>query len=112
MTDNAASALCYALGLITGVLFLLLAPYNQNRTVRFHAFQSIFLSVAVIIIAIALGIFEAIIGRIIGWWFVGMVSLVFDLACLALWIAMIVTTYQGRSIPLPIIGPMAQQQAG
>src|ERR1700761_2283873 len=59
MTDNAASALCYSLWLVTGVLFLLLAPYNQNRTVRFHAFQSIFLSVAVIIVAIALGIFDS-----------------------------------------------------
>lgn len=111
MTDNAASALCYALGLITGVLFLLLAPYNQNRTVRFHAFQSIFLSVAVIIIAIALAIFNSIIGGLIGWWFASIIGLIFNLACLALWIAMIVTTYQGRSIPLPIIGPIAQQQA-
>ena len=42
MTDNVASALCYALGFITGILFLVLAPYNQNRMVRFHAFQSIF----------------------------------------------------------------------
>ena len=111
MTDNAASALCYALGLITGVLFLLIAPYNQNRTVRFHAFQSIFLTVAVIIIAIAVGIVESILGGVIGWWFAAIVGFVFNLACLALWIAMIVTTYQGRSIPLPIIGPIAQQQA-
>jgi hypothetical protein len=41
MTDNVASALCYVLGLITGILFLVLSPYNQNKTVRFHAFQSI-----------------------------------------------------------------------
>ena len=111
MTDNAASALCYVLGLITGVLFLVLAPYNQNRTVRFHAFQSIFLNVAVIIIAIALGIFTSILSRLLGWWFAGMISLVFDLACFALWIYMIVSTYQGRSPALPIIGPIAQQQA-
>jgi uncharacterized membrane protein len=111
MTDNAASALCYVLGLVTGVLFLVLAPYNQNRTVRFHAFQSIFLNVALIIVAIALGIFDAIIGRLIGWWFISLGSLVFDLACFALWIFMIVTTYQGRSTALPIIGPIAQQQA-
>src|SRR5271165_5245073 len=50
MADNVASTLCYALGFITGILFLVLAPYNQNRTVRFHAFQSIFLSVGFIII--------------------------------------------------------------
>src|SRR5690349_23274004 len=45
MADNLASTLCYALGFITGIIFLLIAPYNQNRTVRFHAFQSIFMSV-------------------------------------------------------------------
>src|SRR5215472_15884771 len=74
MTDNAASALCYALRLITGVLVLLIAPYNQNGTVRFHAFQSIFLTVAVLIIAIAVGIVESILGGVLGWWFVGIVS--------------------------------------
>src|SRR5262245_24247815 len=46
MTDNVAAALCYALGLLTGIIFLLIAPYNQNRAIRFHAFQSIFLNVA------------------------------------------------------------------
>jgi uncharacterized membrane protein len=111
MTDNAASALCYVLGLVTGVLFLVLAPYNQNRTIRFHAFQSIFLNVAVIIVAIALGIFDALIAHLIGWWFASMVSLLFDLACFAVWIFMIVTTYQGRTTVLPILGPIAQQQA-
>src|SRR5689334_17747817 len=53
LTDNVASALCYVMGLITGILFLVLAPYNQNRKIRFHAFQSIFLHVAAIVIWIA-----------------------------------------------------------
>jgi uncharacterized membrane protein len=79
--------------------------------VRFHAFQSIFLNVAVIIVAIALGIFDTLISHMIGWWFAGILSLLFDLACFALWIYMIVSTYQGRSPALPIIGPIAQQQA-
>src|SRR5579872_1694089 len=42
LTDNSAAALCYLFGLITGILFLVLAPYNQNRNIKFHAFQSIF----------------------------------------------------------------------
>ena len=29
-----------------GALFLMWAPYNQSRNVRFHAFQSIFLTAA------------------------------------------------------------------
>jgi len=112
MADNAASALCYVLGLITGILFLVLEPYNKNRTVRFHAFQSIFLNVAMIVVAIALGIFDALIGHIVGWWFASMVSMLFDLVLFAVWIYMIVMTYQGRTIVLPVIGPLAQQQAG
>ena len=45
MQENVAAALCYALGFITGILFLVLEPYNKNRNIRFHAFQSIFMSV-------------------------------------------------------------------
>ena len=41
MADNVASALCYLVGLITGIIFLVLAPYNKNPVIRFHAFQSI-----------------------------------------------------------------------
>jgi uncharacterized membrane protein len=111
MTDNAASALCYVLGIITGVLFLVLPPYNQNRTVRFHAFQSIFLFVAVCIVAIVVGIFDSMISSIVGWWFAFAIGRAFNLACLVLWVYMIVSTYQGRSPALPIIGPIAQQQA-
>src|SRR3984957_9553988 len=50
MTDNMAGALCYLFGFITGILFLVLAPYNQDRNIRFHAFQSIFLSIAWVVL--------------------------------------------------------------
>jgi uncharacterized membrane protein len=111
MADNAASALCYVLGFITGILFLVLEPYNKNRTIRFHAFQSIFLFVALVVVAIALSIFDALFLHLIGWWLVWFVMRLFDLALFAVWIYMIVTTYQGRTTVLPIIGPLAQQQA-
>ena len=45
LEENLACALCYALGLLTGIVFLVLAPYNQNKLIRFHAFQSIFFHV-------------------------------------------------------------------
>jgi hypothetical protein len=60
LSENAASALCYLLGFITGIVFLAIAPYNQIRTVRFHAFQSIFFSVGLFAIAIGLGILSVI----------------------------------------------------
>src|ERR1700734_2659548 len=56
MTDNMAGALCYLFGFITGILFLVLAPYNQDRNVRFHAFQSILLNVAWVVIWIVITI--------------------------------------------------------
>ena len=107
MTDNVASALCYVLGLITGILFLVLSPYNQNKTIRFHAFQSIFMHVSVIVIYFALGI---LVSSVLG--FLGALLFpVLGLACLGLWIYMIVMAYQGKTIELPVIGAIARQQA-
>jgi len=109
MADNVASALCYVLGFITGILFLVLAPYNQNRVVRFHAFQSIFLSVAAIAIRIVLMI---IFSMISGFFMGAMLSSLVFLVFFVIWILMIVFAYQGKTTVLPIIGPIARQQAG
>ena len=108
MADNVASALCYVLGLITGILFLVLPPYNKNRLIRFHAFQSIFLHVA----CIAVGIGIRIVLSILTLWGMFFLVSVFWLACFVLWIYIILQTYQGKTIVLPVLGPIAQQQAG
>src|SRR5579864_2292544 len=54
MATNLASALCYFP--LIAIIFLLIEPYNKDRTVRFHAWQSIALAVVLIIVRIALGI--------------------------------------------------------
>ena len=61
MADNVASALCYVLGLVTGILFLVIPPYNRNPAIRFHAFQSIFLNLACIVASIVLNIVLGIV---------------------------------------------------
>src|SRR5579862_6736158 len=53
MADNVAAALCYSLTVITGIMFLVLEPYNKNRLIRFHAFLAIFFWVAAVGIEIA-----------------------------------------------------------
>jgi uncharacterized membrane protein len=111
MADNVASTLCYVLGFITGILFLVLSPYNQNRTVRFHAFQSIFLSVAWLVIRWGLILLLSMV-HLFGLLMLGTLGILIFLAGVALWIFMLVSTYQGKQIVLPIIGPLAQQQAG
>ena len=37
LPPNLAGALAYALGLVTGILFLVIEPYKNDRFVRFHA---------------------------------------------------------------------------
>ena len=36
MDENMVSALCYAFTILTGILFLVIAPYNQNKNIRFQ----------------------------------------------------------------------------
>ena len=108
MADNVASGLCYVVGLITGIIFLVLAPYNKNPVVRFHAFQSIFLNVAWIVVSYGL----TIILGIMHLWSLLFLSSLAGLAFVVLWIVMLIQTFQGKKIVLPLIGQIAQQQAG
>ncbi len=104
LAENVASALCYVLGLITGILFLILTPYSKNPVIRFHAFQSIFLNVACIVGSIVLNLVFVMIHL---WALTPLVSL----AILGVFVYMVVMAYQGKTIVLPVIGPLAQQQA-
>ena len=111
LTDNAASALCYVLGFVTGIIFLVMAPYNQNRAIRFHAFQSIFLSVAWFVVWFALNILLGLLMHMAGVFGVFFLGPLIGLAFFILWIYMIVMAYQGKQVVLPVIGPLAKQQA-
>lgn len=113
LTDNMACALCYLLGLLTGVLFLVLAPYNQNRLIRFHAFQSIFLHLAMIAVMIGVVLVTGILHLIP---FVGvMISFVLypiiGLGSFVLWLLLMYKAYNGERWVLPVVGPLAEKQA-
>jgi len=114
MAPNVAGALTYVLGLITGIVFLVLEPYNRDRAVRFHAFQSIFFNLAVIAVYVVLMIVGSVLGAVVpmlGAALIGLVSLVLWLGSLVVWILLIVKTYGGGKMVLPIIGPIAEKQA-
>ena len=55
------AALCYLFGLITGLIFLNIEPYNRDDFVRFHARQSIVFSVACLVFWVILSVFIAIL---------------------------------------------------
>ena len=111
LTDNVASALCYlplpVVGLIVGILFLVLAPYNQNPKIRFHAFQSIFIHVAAFVVYVAWSLVSLVSG---GWLF--FLSPVLWLGFFVLWLVMMIKTFQDQKLVLPVIGPLAEKQAG
>lgn len=113
MSENVAGLLCYIFGFITGIIFLALAPYNQNRFVRFHAFQSIFLSVAWVGVMIVERIIDvALLSVSIA--LLGLMALVWMLVAvgfLILWIVMMIKAYNGQKFKLPIIGDLAEKQA-
>lgn len=92
--------------MITGIIFLVIAPYNQNKTVRFHAFQSIFFNIGIILFYIVWGFISIILH---GFGF--LLYPVFGLAIFLLWLYLMFTAYQGKKVKLPIIGDLAEKQA-
>lgn len=107
LKPNIAGMLCYPLSFITGIVFLILTPYNKDSFVRFHAYQSIFFGVAMFILNILLGIVTIVTpGFLDGLLFTG-------LRLLALggtgWL--MYQAYLGNQFKLPVIGDMAENQA-
>jgi uncharacterized membrane protein len=111
LTQNVASALCYLLGFITGIIFLVLSPYNKDRTVRFHAFQSIFLSIGLFVLDIILGIFSGILYAAHAGSLVRLLWLLYDVGVLAGWVYLMYSAYTNRKIIVPVVGPLAEKQA-
>ncbi len=107
ISDNAAGALAY-LTFIPAVIFLAMPPYNQSSTVRFHAWQSIFLT----IVAVAIYIVLAILGRIP---FLGLllipIMLLADLGLFILWLVVVLKAVNGQMFKIPVIGQLAANQA-
>ena len=113
LTDNLAAALCYLLGVLTGVLFLVLEPYNHNRLIRFHAFQAIFFWGAAVVASIAFSLVASIIQFLpfVGWIAVLVLWPAFGLAILVVWIMLMYKAYNNERWVLPVIGPIAEKQA-
>jgi uncharacterized membrane protein len=110
LQSNVAGGLCYLAGFITGIFFLVADQYKQDRFVRFHAFQAIFLSVAWIAVYFALGVFLTILPGMfwrLGWMLHSVVGLGFFL----LWLFLMFKAYNNEQFKLPVIGDFAAKQA-
>jgi uncharacterized membrane protein len=108
MTDNVAGMLAYVT-FIPAIIFLVTAPYNQSRFVRFHSFQSIFFCVAVFAIQVLLSILTFMPFLIL---LTGPLHMLVALGALIVWIILLLKANQGQMYKLPIIGDLAEKQAG
>jgi uncharacterized membrane protein len=97
--ENMEGLLCYVVGFITGILFLVLE--KDNKFVRFHAMQSIVTFLALFVILMVIGIIP-----FIGWILSGLIGLV----GLILWLLLMFKAYQGEMYKLPIAGDFAEKQ--
>ena len=115
MAANVAGLLTYVLGFITGIIFLVLEPYNRDKFVRFHAFQSIFFNVAIIVFWIAYTIVSTVLG-VVSFGIIGVVmailGLLIFLGILVFWVFLMYKAYNNEKYMIPYIGKLAAQQAG
>ena len=97
LPENVRGAMCYTLGFITGVLFLL---FDRSPFVRFHAVQSIltFSTVAAMVI---------ILPVIPGGFLFSRVVMAFSII---LWAFCIVKASRGEIFKLPFFGDIAEEQ--
>jgi uncharacterized membrane protein len=115
LEPNVAGALTYLAGLITGIIFLVIDPYKSDRFVRFHAFQSILFNVAWIALWIVWSIAGLLLGAVTkGLFFLLQVpvDLLLMVAGFGIWIYLMYSAYQRKTMMLPFIGPIAARQAG
>src|SRR5579862_10017617 len=104
LDENIACALCYLLWVLTGVLFLVLEPYNRNRTIRFHAFQSIFAWLALTVCWIVVMIVASALRFVpfVGWLIYLAAWLVFVLGSIGLWLLLMYKAYNRERYVLPV----------
>ena len=114
MAENVAGLLCYVLGWVTGIIFLLI---DKRPYVRFHAAQSIVVFGGLFLIRIAVGIFFGFGAGLMmgGWGAFGMGAALYSLISLVgfiLWILLMVKAYQGEKFQVPGAAGIAESLAG
>jgi len=109
ISENAASAISY-FTFFPAALFLLVSPYKNSGSVRFHAWQSMLLFIAAFVVEI---VFGAITLLTI---FLGSMVLVYVLRVLSLvwivvWLICVIRAMNGKRFRVPLLGGIAEKLA-
>lgn len=103
LAENIAGLLCYLLGWVTGIVFLII---DKRPFVRFHALQSIITFGVLSLLYFIVGLLPFTFWRLIS----SLYSAI-SLASLVLWVLLMVKAYQGQRFKLPFAGEMAENWA-
>lgn len=98
LEDNIAGLLCYIVGWVSGLIFLLIE--TENRFVRFHAIQSVIVFGSLNIILLVFG-WIPVFGVI--------VSALFGGLAFVLWVVLMYKAYQGMMYKIPVAGELAEK---
>jgi uncharacterized membrane protein len=119
LDSNLGAALCYlanflcCLGLVLAIVFLV--TEKENRFVKFHAVQSLFLALVQIALCIVMGILTQILGIVLGMIHLGILAfflnwglgLILFVIFAIIWVLAGIKAYGGQSYKLPLIGEFA-----
>jgi uncharacterized membrane protein len=113
LDNNVGAMLCYLnVCLPIGLIYSIIVAVTDktNKLPRFHAFQSLLLTAALLVLGIGLGIFLGIVSAVtksavLGFGFNGL----FGIVVLGLSIFLAIKAYQGDMLKLPVIGDLADK---
>jgi uncharacterized membrane protein len=100
LQENVAGVLCYVLGWVTGIIFLLI---DKRPFVKFHAAQSIVVFGGLTLIRIALVFMHGMFGGLLGFGIFGLLTFLGFI----LWVLLMVKAYQHQMFRLPIAADIA-----
>jgi len=117
--SNLMGAVAYIFGWLSGLIVYLIKP--EDKFARFHALQSIFLSVAafvvMIVVGVVLGVILAVI-TIVTAGIGGLLSILLIPVMLLFWLVIILVhlfcawkAYSGEKFMLPVLGGFAEKYA-
>jgi uncharacterized membrane protein len=104
LQENVAGLLCYLLGWVTGIIFLLI---DKRPWVKFQAAQSIVVFGGLTVLRIALAFMGGLFGGFFGWG----VFAILGLVGVILWIMLMVKAYQHETFRVPIAADIADSIA-
>jgi uncharacterized membrane protein len=109
ISDNAAGAISY-FTFFPAIVFLLFPPFKDSSYVRFHAWQSVLLSIAASVVDIILGM-TALLTLFLGTVALAYTFRIISLIWLVLWLVCVIQAMNGKRFRIPLLGSIAEKLA-